>query len=148
MKPGSTSGDFRGSRRAAAGLLWLLAAGCGAELAPPRRPVSGSVTLDGKPLSDAAITFLPVDGGPAATAELSEGAYAIGQSQGPSPGRYSVEIVAIRPTGKRVPHPDLRSETTDEVRNILPARYNARTKLEVDVKPDDANTFNFRLSSR
>src|SRR5690349_21814612 len=132
----TTFGDVRRSRRVAAGLLWLLAAGCGGELGPARRPVSGSVKLDGRPLSDGAITFLPLGGGPAATAELADGAYAIEALRGPAPGAYNVEIVAVRPTGRRISHPDLPSETTDEVRNVVPSRYNARTQLQVDVKPD------------
>jgi hypothetical protein len=144
MNPTNTPG----SRRVAAGLLWLLAAGCGAEPGPARRPVSGSVKLDGKPLSDGAITFLPADGGPPAIAELSDGRFSIGRSEGPAPGPYDVEIVAVRPTGKRIRHPDLPSETTEEVHNVVPARYNARTKLRVDVKADDENTFDFNLSSR
>jgi hypothetical protein len=64
-----------------------------------------------------------------------------------------VEIVSVRPTGKRVPHPDLPSQTTDEVHNVIPPRYNARTELAVDVAPDRDNAFDFdlvtpRVSSR
>jgi hypothetical protein len=106
------------------------------------------VTLDGKPLPSGTITFLPADQGPAASAELSEGGYRIDRDAGPAPGRYTVEIVAVQPTGRRIRHPDLPSETTEEVRNVIPQQYNARTQLQVDVKPDAENRFDFELSSR
>ncbi len=33
----------------------------------------------------------------------------------------------MKPTGKRIKHPDLPSETIDEVRNIVPEKYNVAT---------------------
>lgn len=122
-------------------------AGCG-ESGPPRQPVSGTVTLDGKPLASGSITFAPVEGVTAATAEVRDGAYRIGRSEGPVPGRYQVEIVAVQPTGKRIRHPDLPSETTDEVRNLIPPQYNVETRLAAEVKSDGENVFRFDLSSR
>ncbi len=129
-------------------IVLLFATGCGGESGPSRQPVVGSVTLDGKPLPSGTITFLPSDQGPAASAELSEGGYRIDRDAGPAPGHYTVEIVAVQPTGRRIRHPDLPSETTEEVRNVIPQQYNARTQLQVDVKPDAENRFDFELSSR
>lgn len=126
----------------------LLAAGCGGEQGPPRQPVSGAIKLDGKPLPSGSITFAPIEGGAAATGEVSDGQFQIGSSSGPPPGHYQVEILAVRPTGKRIPHPDLPSETIEEVRNIIPVRYNANTELKVEVKPTEANAFTFDLSSQ
>jgi hypothetical protein len=54
----------------------------------------------------------------------------------------------VRPTGKRVASPDGRAATIEEVRNVVPARYNVQTQLQVEVKPDGENTFEFALSSR
>jgi hypothetical protein len=125
----------------------LVVAGC-ADQGPTRQPVSGTITLDGKPLPSGSVTFAPLDGTTAATAEVHDGAYRIGRSDGPAPGRYQVEISAVQPTGKRVKHPDLPSETIDEVRNVIPAIYNVRTQLAVEVKPDGENAFPFDLSTR
>jgi hypothetical protein len=122
-------------------------AGCG-ESGPARQPVSGSVTLDGRPLRAGSITFAPREGTTAATAEVRDGTFRIARSGGPAPGPYQVEVVAVEPTGKRIRHPDFPSETTEEVRNLIPPQYNAQTRLFVEVRPDSENSFRFDLSSR
>ena len=122
--------------------------GCGGESGTPQRPISGMVKLDGQPLGEGSITFLPTEKGGAANAVLSAGVYRIRGSEGLEPGRYTVEIIAVKPTGKRVRHPDLPSETIEEVRNVIPQRYNTRSQLLVDVALDQENKFDFDLSSR
>lgn len=126
-------------------LSWF-AAGC-SEAGPARQPVSGTITLDGKPLTLGTITFAPLDGTTAATAPIQDGAYRLSRSEGPAPGRYQVEISAVQPTGKRIAHPDLPSETIDEVRNIVPPNYNVQTELAVEIKPDGDQTLPFELST-
>lgn len=126
--------------------ITLVMAGCGHE-GPARQAVSGVITLDGKPLPSGTVTFAPLDGATAATAEIRDGAYQIARSEGPAPGRYQVEINAVKPTGKRIKHPDLPSETIEEVRNIIPVTYNVQTQLAIEVTPDGANAFPFDLAS-
>jgi|GEM_PF-791893 len=126
-------------------LSWF-AAGC-SEAGPARQPISGTITLDGKPLTVGTITFAPLDGTTAATAPIQDGTYRLSRSEGPAPGRYQVEISAVRPTGRRIAHPDLPSETIDEVRNIVPPNYNVQTELAVEVKPDGEQTLPFQLST-
>lgn len=122
------------------------AVGCG-DAGPARQPVSGVITLNGKPLPSGTVTFAPLDGATAATAEIRDGAYQIARSEGPAPGRYQVEINAVKPTGKMIKHPDLPSETIEEVRNIIPVNYNVQTQLAIEVTPDGANAFPFDLTS-
>lgn len=122
-------------------------AGCGAESGPARQPASGTITLDGKTLGSGTITFVPSEGGPGAFGPIRDGAFRFGKEDGPPSGRYKVEIVDVRPTGKTIPDPDARSGTIAEVRNTIPARYNARTELEVEVKAAE-NSFSFDLSTR
>ncbi|SIO42973.1 hypothetical protein SAMN05444166_4649 [Singulisphaera sp. GP187] len=124
---------------------WVMV-GCGDE-GPARQPVSGVITLDGKPLPSGSVTFAPLDGATAATAEIRDGAYCIGRSEGPAPGRYQVEINAVQPTGKRIKHPDLPSSTIDEVRNVIPVNYNVRTQLAIVVTSDGENAFPFDLTT-
>jgi hypothetical protein len=128
--------------------LLATVAGCSGESGPPRLPVSGEVKLDGQPLTSGKITFAPLEGGVGAFGEITDGVYRFGGSDGPSSGRHHVEIVAVTPTGKRVPSTDLPGETVEEVRNLIPPRYNARTELQVEVKPDADNAFRFDLSTR
>lgn len=122
--------------------------GCGGDSGPARQPASGSITLDGKSLASGTITFIPDEGGPGAFGSVEEGAFRFEKAEGPPPGRYKVEIVDVRPTGKMIPDPDSRSGTIAEVRNTIPPRYNARTELAVEVKADAENTFTFDLSTR
>lgn len=121
--------------------------GCG-DPGPPRLPVAGSITLDGKPLASGSVVFAPLDGMTAAVAEVKDGAYRVASSRGPAPGRYQVEVRAESPTGKWVPHPDFPGETIEELRELIPARYNAKTELSVEVRPDGENVFDFALTSR
>ena len=122
--------------------------GCGGEIGPARYPISGEVKIDGQPLESGTITFLPESKQIAVSSEFSSGLYSFRRSEGPTAGRYLVEIVSVKPTGKIIRHPDLPSETLEEVRNIIPTQYNTKTLLKVEVKPDIENKFNFELSSR
>ncbi|MDR3620961.1 MAG: hypothetical protein P4L85_16535 [Paludisphaera borealis] len=125
----------------------IAAAGCSDE-GPVRQAVSGTVALDGKPLATGSITFVPVEGATAATAEVVDGAFQTGRSTGPAPGRYQVEIVAVQSTGKTIPHPDFPETTIEEVRNLVPPRYNVKTELKAEVKPDANEPYKFDLSSQ
>jgi hypothetical protein len=129
-------------------LMLAVAVGCGGDAGPARLPASGTITLDGKPLASGTITFIPGEAGPGAFGTIKDGSYRFGTADGPPPGRYSVEITDVRPTGKRVPDPDARTGMIEEVRNAIPPRYNARTELAVEVKKDADNTFRFDLSTR
>lgn len=142
---GALAGVLRGLPT---GVILLTVIGCGGEQGPPRQPISGAVKLDGQPLPEGSITFLPEEKGTAATAKLSAGSYSIGQSEGPQPGKYKVAIVAVQPTGKQVPNPDFPKETIEETRNVVPPLYNVRTNLQVEVKSGASNTFDFDLTSR
>ena len=122
--------------------------GCSSETGPSRFPISGTVRIDGQPLEAGTITFLPESNHTAVSSDFTSGAYSIGSSAGPAAGRYLVEIVSVKPTGKIIRHPDLPSETTEEVRNIVPTQYNTKTSLKIEVKPDAENKFDFELSSR
>ena len=126
--------------------LALTLAGCG-DAGPPRRAVAGSITLDGKPLPSGTIVFAPLDGVTAAVADVTDGAYWIAPGKGPAAGRYQVEVRAEASTGKRIPHPDLPGETIEEVRDLIPPRYNARTELGSEVRPGAANIFDLDLAS-
>ena len=84
----------------AASLLVLaaLAAGCGRGR-PPVVPVSGTVTVDGKPLAGGAITVAPEKGraaggriGPAGRFELSSWQ----PGDGVAPGTHRVEVIAAK----------------------------------------------------
>src|SRR5262245_45567977 len=97
-----------GRRRCAKGVLtmkraawcWfaggLLLCGCaGSEVSS-----SGTVTLDGKPLADGDIRFIPIEGtsGPDAGAEIKDGKYNAFQT-GLAGGKYRVSIAGHKESG-------------------------------------------------
>src|SRR6478609_3425971 len=71
----------------------LVVAGCGAEVVP----VSGRVTLDGKPLADAVVTFQPRAGGDAAKSPTSG---SVGHTD--QDGRYNLRLIAPDQSGAAV----------------------------------------------
>jgi hypothetical protein len=130
------------------GLALLLAAGCGSR-SGNRLAVSGTVTLDGQPVDGGAIVFLPQGDGasdrPKTGAGIEAGRYAIPVEKGPLPGMYRVEIRWPKPTGKQIPSDD-PPNLMDETRQVIPDKYNSRSKLSCDVQPGK-NNFDFPLTS-
>jgi len=131
------------------GLCLTVVPGCGgAGDGIVRQPVSGRVTLDGKPLDHGEITLNPIQAGPSAGGTIAAGAFAIDRPEGPSVGRYRVMIMSIQPTGRQVRDVDSPPGTTvAELSNIIPDRYNTKTELEVEVKNSGPNTMTFDLVS-
>jgi len=79
----------------------LAVAGCGQNC--QRVSVDGNVTLDGKPLAEGAINFIPQLGtaGPTAGAAITEGRFSIERDRGTFTGMFRVEITATRKTGRQ-----------------------------------------------
>jgi hypothetical protein len=129
--------------------LLVVVPGCGgAGDGIARQAVSGSASLDGKPLDGAQITLIPIQAGPTAGGDIAQGVFAINRSEGPSAGKYRVMIVAIRPTGRQVRDADgPPGSKVAEMANVIPERYNTKTELEIEVKSQGPNTFTFELVS-
>jgi hypothetical protein len=122
-----------------------LALGCGDG---GRAAVSGRVTLDGEPLQEGSITFVPADGNPGPTAggAIRDGKYRLDSRNGPAVGKNRVEIRSVVRTGRRIPDPRMPRLTIDETRSVVPKRYNAESDLVRDIA-SGSNTFDFELHS-
>src|SRR5207244_9167364 len=121
--------------------------GCHHE-APRRGRVHGTVTVDGVPLAKGQIRILAVtEGGIGTVGEIVDGAYDIPPERGPTAGTYRIEIVSLRPTGRRVRDPDT-NELVDELTNVLAARYHAASTLQIKYDPGGEPTFNFELETK
>lgn len=133
----------------AAALLAALV-GCGAS-GPPRAAVKGRVTLDGQPLTEGSIHFVPVGQtkGPLAAARIVNGEYSLSRADGPVVGRVRVEIYS--PTGSEIPLDDplafAAADASAVPQERLPARYNRASNQFVDVKSEGENIFDFQLTS-
>ena len=105
------------------------AGGCSAEAG--KATVSGEVTLDGKPLKEGVIRFVPADGNsPTADAAIVDGSY---QATVPV-GAKRVEISAPKVVGKRKMYNTPQSPWVDEVAELIPALYNVKSILTAEVK--------------
>ena len=142
----------RGRRLALAAVAAWIAAGCGGD-GLPRQAVSGSVTLDGRPLESGAIAFQPTSpdgGGIAVGAVVQGGSFSVSRAEGPTPGNYRVSITSPRegkPTARTQAARPGDGDAPPAVETI-PPRYNATTTLTAEVKADGGNTFEFPLKSR
>ncbi|MDX2039104.1 MAG: hypothetical protein SFX72_20835 [Isosphaeraceae bacterium] len=113
-----------------------------------RRPVTGRVSLDGRPLEFGHLLLEPgVDGpGTAVGAAVESGSFAIPRAQGPVPGRYRVRIYASSGEMQAGP-PGSSSRKPRPMIERIPARYNADTTLEVEIASDRENRLDFALQS-
>ena len=126
------------------GLLLLLvcvSVGCGggASDMPELGEVSGTVTLDGAPLSGAEVTFEPTAGAPSVGTTDETGKYELvynQDAQGAVPGQHTVRISKFGEPG-----------SPNDTVNQVPAKFNAGSKLTAEVKTGE-NTVNFDLDSK
>ena len=133
--------------------------------------VSGVVTMDGKPLADAVVVFVPEKGNPSTAQTDAEGKYQLahrGNAMGAIPGKHKVLITQGQPPAPEIdPDADM-SEIDPETeagledvgneessnpnansgkKNPIPAKYNTNTTLTAEVKAGE-NTIDFKLESK
>lgn len=124
-------------------VLVLLATGCGPKYS--LGTVSGVVTLDGKPLPQATVTFSRGQGRMSVGTTDAEGRYQLqytNSQRGAEPGSHTVRITS------QIDHisgeGDLAS--VEGRKELLPPRYHDKTELTAEVKRG-RNTIDFELSS-
>jgi hypothetical protein len=127
-----------------------LSAGCGGSDDLPRQAVSGTVIFDGKPLESGMIQFQPTSAGEATAggAAITSGRYAIPESEGLVPGKYLVMITGVLapPAAAKAEMPG-DSRPIGPAREMIPAKYNAKTELAAEVTKGGPNRFEFDLKA-
>jgi hypothetical protein len=119
----------------------LVLAGCGGK----GSSVGGAVTFDGAPVDGGTITFVPEGGTESPRgAQIVGGKYVLKSENGLAPGKYKVEIVWNKKTGKTIPNPNDPGTTLDETKQIIPTKYNSKTELTAEIK-SGSNSFDFDL---
>jgi hypothetical protein len=143
---------------ALAGLLLSLTAGC--DQGPQMVPVTGTITLEGKPLPTASVMYVLKAGGPPVTAVTDEqGKYNLSttvEGDGALEGDYQVAIVAYRVSGVSAdpasdPSVQLPGAMGGErVVWIAPMRYSklAESGLTATVTAEHDNVIDFDLKSK
>lgn len=121
------------------GLVALTVAACGG---PSTYTLTGTVTLDGNPLPEGYIAFVPLEAsGAGGGATIKDGHFEVRAPK----GKNRVEITA----SKKVPLPEgqlgMYGEKEEE-RQYLPERYNFKSELEADVT--SSTPLKFELNSK
>jgi len=134
-------------------LLWLTLGAClpltaGCNEASNRRGLEGTVTLDGAPLAEGSIAFVPwpETKGPPAGGPIRDGSYQVSRDGGTFVGKFSVSIKASRRTGRK--EHDSMGNLVDQFVQYIPRRYNRDTRLNAEVTDSGPNRFDFELDSK
>lgn len=127
-----------------------LVLGCGGAPKDPlkRQPVSGNVTLDGKPMDQGSISFQPVAdaGATASGATITAGRYQIPAASGLAPGEYRVVILSPEPEVPRSADEMMNNPSTEPRKERVAAKFNQATELKVTVKEGVPNTADFAVT--
>jgi hypothetical protein len=123
----------------------VLIAGCGDPNA--RRAVSGTVSLNGRPLDQGSIYFAPIgQGSSEAGATIENGKYSIPRDVGLVPGTYKVSIFSYDRGGAKVQSEEIPGEPgATQFKERIPRKYNADSKLTAEVTASGKNVFDFNL---
>ncbi|MEX0794893.1 MAG: carboxypeptidase regulatory-like domain-containing protein [Pirellulaceae bacterium] len=120
-------------------LLTSLGLGCNQQQGPELATVSGTVTLDEKPLEGATVHFQPKSGRPSYGITNEQGEYTMGYSLERSGVTLGSHVVIIRTLIE-----DDNGKVTRE--ELLPNKYHKETTLSAVVE-DKANVIDFDLQS-
>ncbi len=135
--------------------IFVACSGCGDGITDNRKglaPVTGKVTLDGKPLTTGTISFISSDGSEAFTGPLdSSGSYTLGaspSSPGALPGEYKVIIIASQQATMGDPMKG-GQPIAAEAKSLVPEKYTKpdSSGLTGSVKSGQSNSINFDLKS-
>jgi len=119
--------------------------GCGGGDSVDTGEVTGKVTMDGKPLEGAILTFIPESGRPSYAETDAEGMYELQYTRGQTGaliGTHTVQISTEKQGDPDSDDPEDQKSRKEEV----PAKYNVDSELTVKVDPG-SNEHNFELES-
>jgi hypothetical protein len=125
--------------------------GCGSS---NRGAVKGKVTVNGEPLQEGQLAFVPLDPslGPSAGAGIINGEYKIDAAKGPLAGQYKVQINAFRKTGQKTwdgmgdeQAPASKKNFVEEVEAFIPPKYNTASELRATIKAGEVNVYDFDM---
>ncbi len=118
-------------------LCVVLLVGCSHSGDSSRVIVSGKITYDGRPVEKGFIRFLPLPGtgGNLSVGIVNNGQYHIDDFGGVPVGKHRVEIIALDPNSP----PGGGGPGGPPTKQLLPAKYNDQSTLEVEIKGQQAS---------
>jgi hypothetical protein len=109
--------------------------------------VSGAVKLEGQPLTDGSITFIPLDGQDTQSgAGIENGTYKVPRDRGLKPGKYLVQLTSG--DGKTPDREeDIAGPSSTNIVSVdrIPPEWNTESKKQVEVKSSGSNQFDFEI---
>lgn len=131
-------------------LIVCVIAGCTGGDFDNRQAIGGNVTVAGRPLPKALISFIPTGatGGPKASGVVVDGQYAIAAADGPCPGEFVVKIETISPEIEALAAGDyeaLKRNAGAKPPLVIAAKYNRQSKLRATVRKGGPNRFDFHV---
>jgi hypothetical protein len=134
--------------RALTALTLLGLVGCEPGLVEPGRgPLSGTVTLDGKPVASGQVRFIALDtDGVNVLAPITGGKFDLAADQGPAKGKYRVEFSVPSATKTRTPNPDIPGEWLEEAAETLPPRYHRDSSITLEYDPANPRPVEYKLT--
>ena len=134
------------SRRMALIILSVCVLSTGCDQGIRRAEVHGKVTLDGQPIPQGDIRFVPTSG-PVWSARIKDGSYTTAGTKGVPTGPLRIEIQAFRTPVSSLP-PDPESDAIP-VEQYLPAKFNLESQLELTIEPGATTVEkNFELTTK
>lgn len=135
--------------------LCLTLLGCGGDDSYPRAAVQGIVSLDGKPLREGRIRFVPIEGTPGQKVSVAVklGNFAIDSKIGPAAGKHRIEIETTDFGGLAMDDEDainrLEMQRTKRVKvTQVPAKYSRSSVLAETLSANELNELSFELTSK
>ncbi len=135
-------------RRACLLTLLIAIAGCGTD-GPQLAEVSGVVTVDGKPVPNAVVTFIPTGGSTSYGKTDAQGKYTLmftDTKYGAMIGKHSVELEVRRYSPSELAEMKAAGENVSTESVAIPRKYKAAGALTAEVE-EGSNTIDFKLTS-
>jgi hypothetical protein len=122
--------------------------GCESSVAQPTRgPLSGTVTLDGKPVASGKVRLIALDtDGVNVLAPVTDGKFNLTAEEGPAKGKYRVEFSVPSATKTRTPNPDIPGEWLEEASETLPPKYHRDSTITLDYDPANPQPVEYKLT--
>lgn len=146
--------SFRGTRvslpMALFGLLMFIPlVGCQSSVdTDGRQAVTGEISLNGAPIQSGSIRFEPVGGQTASGSTITDGKYTIPAEKGLKPGKYRVFINATAPDAEQRSAEDLMNNPGPPKKELIPAKYNTKSDVTVEVTEAGPNQFDFPIEGK
>lgn len=130
-------------------LACLLLSACGG--GPSTKIVEGTVSVDGQKADRGEVRFVPIEGTPGSTnaATIIDGNYRIKARGGVPLGKYRVEVIATRKTGKQVMQSNgFENVMGDEYVKISPPQHAGKqSPLTAEINSDFDGRFDINLTT-